>query len=129
MAIYKGKHAKITISGVVIALGNEASIRTSQRPTWEESVGKATTDVVDGTIQVEWSCTRKLNNDATNGELFRDLELNRNDFNLLLEINGVDNTSIVASSCRVRDYEYNVGGANDVITERISGQAINYYKD
>jgi len=126
MALYKGKHAKITISGIVIGLANEASIRTSHQPTWETSVGKETTDVVDGTITVEWNCTRKLNND-TNGTLFMDLQVNRYDFNVELEINGVSGTKVVASSCRVENYEYNVGGADDVVTERVSGRAINYY--
>ena len=127
MAIYKGVHAKITISGVVIAVANEATIRTSDQPTWETSVGKKTTDVVDGTYAVEWNCTRKLNNDATNGTLFMDLQANRNDFDVKLEMSGVSNTVVVASSCRVENYEYNVGGADDVVTERISGRAIHYY--
>jgi len=127
MAIYKGKHAKITISGVTVALANDARIVTSHQPTWETSVGKETSDVVDGTITVEWECTRKLNNDATNGTLFMDLQKNRLDFNVELEINGVSNTKVVASSCRVENYTYTVGGADDVITEQISGRAINYY--
>lgn len=122
--IYKGVKAKLTISGVVVAVANEANIRTSHSTTWEGSLGSDIRDPADGLTVVEWSAARKWSGDS---QLFRDLQLNRNTFNVEFEIDSVANTKVVASSCQVAEYDVSAGGADDVLTETISGQAQDYY--
>jgi len=59
--------------------------------------------------------------------LFRDLFTNRTDFNVEIEVSETANTKVVGSSCKVERYEVNASGVEEIITERISGRAIDYY--
>lgn len=59
-------------------------------------------------------------------DLFYDLHTNKIPFSLSGEIDGIANSQLTLSNCIAYRYKPRMGGANDIVAEEISGEAVSW---